>query len=207
MECWIATSMKIRLKFLHRLYHWTLQWASHPRASWALFSIAFIESSFFLIPPDVLLIPMIIAKPRRWVWYGFLTTVGSVLGGIAGYFIGWGLWESVGKAIVEFYHFEEQINLLALRYDTHAFWTVFAAAFTPIPYKIITISAGLFRISLIMMIIASLVGRSMRFFMVAALLGIAGEPMKRFIERYFDLLTVLFFIGLVGGFFMITLLL
>ena len=151
--------MKIHLKFLHRLYRWTLTWAAHPRAPWALFGIAFIESSVFLVPPDVLLIPMTLAKPRRWIWYGFLTVTGSVLGGVAGYFIGWGLWESMGKAIVQFYHFEKEVGILADRYETHAFWTVFAAAFTPIPYKIITISAGLFKISLRTMIVASIIGR------------------------------------------------
>ena len=192
--------MKIHLKFLHRLYHWTLKWSAHPRASWALFGIAFIESSFFLIPPDVLLIPMTLAKPRRWAWYGFLTMIGSVFGGIAGYFIGWGLWESIGEAIVRFYHFEEEIAALANRYETYAFWTVFAAALTPIPYKIITISAGLFRISLVTMIVASFIGRGMRFFIVAALVGIFGEPIKRIIEHYFDLLAFLFVALLIIGF-------
>lgn len=195
--------MKIRLKFLHYLYHWTLSWASHPRASWALLSIAFIESSVFLIPPDVLLIPMTLAKPSRWIWYATVTTAGSVLGGIAGYFIGWGLWESIGKAVIQFYHLENEMALLAQRYETHAFLTVFAAAFTPIPYKVITVSAGLFRISFIPFVIASLVGRAMRFFLVAALIGFFGEPVKRIIERYFDLLALLFVAILIISFFIL----
>lgn len=192
--------MKIHLKFLHRLYHWTLKWASHPRASWALLSIAFIESSVFLIPPDVLMIPMTLAKPKRWIWYATITTVGSVLGGMAGYFIGWGLWESIGKTVVQFYHLENEVALLAQRYETHAFLTVFAAAFTPIPYKVITISAGLFHISFLPFIIASLVGRAMRFYATAALVSFFGEPVKRAIERYFDLLTFLFVVILIMGF-------
>ena len=167
--------MKIRLKFAHRLYHWTLKWAAHPHASWALFGIAFIESSFFLIPPDVLLIPMTIAKPRRWIWYATIATVGSVLGGIFGYVIGIALWESIGAAIVKFYHFEPVINAVKESYHSHAFLTVFTAAFTPIPYKVITIAAGLFRVSLFTLIAASLIGRGLRFGLVAVLLGFFGE--------------------------------
>lgn len=192
--------MKIQLQFLHRLYHWTLRWAAHPRASWALLSIAFIESSVFLVPPDALMIPMTLAKPKRWIWYATITTVGSVLGGMAGYLIGLGLWESIGKAVMQFYHLENEVALLAGRYETHAFLTVFTAAFTPIPYKIITISAGLFHISFLPFIVASLVGRAMRFYLVAALVGFFGEPVKRLIERYFDLLAVLFVAILITGF-------
>lgn len=197
--------MKIHLKFLHTLYHWTLLWASHPRASWALFFIAFIESSVFLVPPDVLLVPMTLARPKRWPWYAMVTTVGSVLGGIGGYLIGLGLWESIGEAVVQFYHFEDEVALLAARYETHAFWTVFLAAFTPIPYKIITISAGLFSISFIPFVVASLIGRAMRYYAVAALVGFFGEPVKHAIERYFDLLSVVFALLLIGGFVMIKL--
>ncbi|MEK7480745.1 MAG: YqaA family protein [Patescibacteria group bacterium] len=196
--------MKIRLKFLHTLYHWTLLWASHPHASWALFFIAFIESSFFLIPPDILLIPMTLARPNRWFWYASLTTVGSVLGGLFGYLIGVGLWESVGKHIVQFYHLESVMEAVGNQYAAHAFLTVFTAAFTPIPYKIITIAAGFFRISLLTLIVASLIGRSMRFFLVAILIGFFGDTMKRFIERYFDILSLAFVIVLIGGFVAIT---
>lgn len=196
--------MKIHLKFLHLLYHWTLKWSSHPRATWALFGIAFIESSFFLIPPDVLLIPMTIANPRRWIWHATITTVGSVLGGIFGYIIGVALWESVGVAIVKFYHFEPVVNAIKETYHAHAFITVFTAAFTPIPYKVITITAGLFRISLLTLIIASLIGRGLRFGLVAALLGFFGEQMKQFIERYFDILSFLFLGILIAGFLLIT---
>ncbi|MBI3421065.1 MAG: DedA family protein [Candidatus Sungbacteria bacterium] len=196
----------IHLRFLHRLYHWTLKWASHPRASLALFGIAFIESSFFLIPPDILLIAMTIAKPRRWAWYAAIATIGSVLGGIFGYIIGAALWESIGKAIVQFYHFESVIKVIQENYQAHAFVTIFTAAFTPIPYKVITIAAGLFRVSLLTLIAASLIGRGLRFGLVAALLGFFGERMKQLIERYFDMLSLLFAILLIGGFLLITLL-
>lgn len=196
--------MKTRLTLLHRLYHWTLKWASHPRASLALFGIAFIESSFFLIPPDVLLIPMTIAKPRYWVWYATITTIGSVLGGIFGYIIGVALWESIGRAVVQFYHFEPTMEAIKESYRSHAFLTVFTAAFTPIPYKVITIAAGLFRISLLTLIVASLIGRGLRFGLVAALLGFFGEPMKQFIERYFNILSFLFLSLLIAGFLFIT---
>src|SRR3989344_7513271 len=117
--------MASRLTFLHKLYHWTIRWAAHPRAPWALFGIAFVESSFFLIPPDVLLIPMVLARPARWLTYALITTVGSVLGGLFGYYIGMGLWESVGQAIVSFYHLEDTLAMVRGQYQAHAFFTIF----------------------------------------------------------------------------------
>ena len=192
--------MKYKLPLLHNLYHWTLKWASHPRAVWALFFISFIESSVFLIPPDILLIPMVLARPKRWFGYAALTTVGSVLGGIAGYYIGFALWESVGKAIVAFYHAGPYVDIIKHQYELHAFATIFTAAFTPIPYKVITIAAGLFRISLFTLIIASVIGRGLRFFLVAGAVGYWGDPIRVFIEKYFDLLTIMFVVGVVGGF-------
>ena len=192
---------------MRRLYEWTLAWAAHPKAIWALFGISFIESSFFLIPPDVLMIPMIIAKPKRWWWFAFITTVGSVLGGIFGYYIGYAFWETVGQAIVGAYGFEHEIELVQTQYENHAFLSIFTAAFTPIPYKVFTIASGLFQIPLLTLITASLLGRSMRFFLVAALIGIWGERVKELIEKYFEMLTLLLVAIFMAGFLMVKLLL
>ena len=192
--------MKYRFTLLHSLYHWTLKWASHPHASRMLFFISFIESSIFLIPPDVLMIPMIIAEPKKWFRFGLITTVASVLGGIAGYYIGYWLWETVGKAVIAFYGLSDAMAVVQVKYEENAFVAVFAAALAPIPYKVFTISAGLFHISLITLIFASMVGRGLRFFAVAWLVGRFGEPVKEFIERYFDILTVAAVALLIGGF-------
>lgn len=192
--------MASRLTFLHKLYHWTIRWAAHPRAQGALFCIAFIESSFFLIPPDVLLIPMVLAKPARWFRYAIITTLGSVLGGLFGYYIGMGLWETVGHSIVSFYHLEDSLATVRGQFQAHAFFTIFTAAFTPIPYKVITIASGLFQVSLGTFIIASILGRSLRFFIIAVLIGMFGETVKAFIERYFDVLSIAFVALLVSGF-------
>ena len=149
-------------KILRKLYDWTLEWSKSRYAPYALFMIAFAESSFFLIPPDVLLIAMLAANPFKWRFYALITLLGSLLGGIFGYFIGFGFYETIGVKIVEFYKIEGLINSIKIKYSENAFLTVFIAAFTPIPYKLITISAGLFKISLWTMIIASIIGRGIR---------------------------------------------
>lgn len=192
--------MKYKLPLVHSLYHWTLKWAAHPHATWMLFFISFIESSVFLIPPDVLLIPMTLAEPRKWFRFALITTSASVLGGIAGYYIGYGLWETVGKPVIEFYKFEEAMIAVGAQYRANAFWAIFTAAVTPIPYKVFTISAGLFHISLTTLVVASIVGRGFRFFMVAWLIRAYGDPIKVFIEKYFDILTIAMAVLLVGGF-------
>ena len=192
--------MRYRFALLHSLYHWTLKWASHPHASWMLFFVSFIESSVFLIPPDVLLIPMTLAEPKKWFRFGLITTIGSVLGGIGGYYIGYALWETAGKAIVAFYGLGDAMAAVEMKYQANAFAAIFTAALTPIPYKVFTITAGLFQIPLMTLIAASVVGRGMRFFAVAWLVGHFGEPVKEFIERYFDVLTIAATALLVAGF-------
>lgn len=193
-------------KILRKLYDWTLEWSKSPYAPYALFAIAFAESSFFLIPPDVLLIAMVIATPLKWSKYAFITLLGSVLGGIFGYFIGFGLYETIGVKIVNFYNLNDLINSIKIKYEANGFLTVFIAAFTPIPYKLITISAGLFKISIWTMIIASVIGRGLRFFLVAGLLRIFGEKISRIIDKYFDVLSLIFSALLIGGFIAIKLL-
>ncbi|TSC70586.1 MAG: hypothetical protein G01um101470_820 [Parcubacteria group bacterium Gr01-1014_70] len=192
--------MKYRFTLLHSLYHWTLKWAAHPYASWMLFFISFIESSVFLIPPDVLLIPMTLAEPKKWFRFAMITTVASVLGGIAGYYIGYWLWETIGQAVIAFYGLSDAMRVVQVKYEANAFAAIFTAALTPIPYKVFTITAGLFHISLSILIFASIIGRGLRFFAVAWLVGRYGNPVKEFIETYFDMITIAAAALLVGGF-------
>jgi membrane protein YqaA with SNARE-associated domain len=197
--------MKIHFSGLKRLYTWTLQWADHSRAPWVLFIVSFAEASLFLIPPDVILVPMTLARPRMWLRFATITVGGSVLGGIFGYYIGIGLWESLGTRIVELYHLQDSVTVIRVQFDAHAFLTIFGAAFTPIPYKVITIASGLFRVSFITFLIASIVGRSLRFFLIAGLVGVFGERMKQFIDDYFEMLSLVLLALLVGGFIMLRL--
>lgn len=183
-----------------RLYDWVLSWADTPHGALALFLLAFAESSFFPIPPDVLLIALALGAPAAWWRVGAICTVGSVVGGIAGYLIGMFLMDSVGMKIIDLYHahaYYEQVQAWYREYDA---WIVFIAAFTPIPYKVFTIASGAFHMNLLAFAAVSLVGRGARFFLVAGLLRIAGDRMKRFIDKYFDLLAVLFVVLLIGGF-------
>lgn len=196
----IKTLLKAPLRILRKLYDWTIHWAKTPKAPLALFGVAFIESSFFPIPPDVLLIAMTMAQPKKWLRYAMICTVGSVCGAFLGYLIGWGLYESVGKLIVETYHLQDVMELVGRKYQQNAFLTVFTAAFTPIPYKVITIAAGLFKISLTTLAVASVIGRAGRFFLVAAALRLFGEKIEKSIEKYFDIFSLAFTALLVLGF-------
>jgi len=188
------------LRWMRSLYDWTLHWAKTKQAPYALFLIAFIESSFFPIPPDVLLIAMVVANRKKWIRRAAICTFGSVLGALLGYFIGWGLFETAGKFIVETYNMEAVVKMLGEKYAENAFLVVFTAAFTPIPYKAITITAGLFKISLFTLIIASIIGRAGRFFLVAGALRVFGKKISDSIEKYFDIFSIVFVILLAGGF-------
>lgn len=195
------------MRMLRALYHWVLHWADTPYGPCALFVLAFAESSFFPIPPDVLLIALAISIPLRAFKYAAICSVGSVAGGMFGYFIGAELMEAAGRPILEFYDAVDQYERLQSLYQAHGGWAVGIAGFTPIPYKVFTISAGAFAISLPVFVVASAIGRSARFFLVAGLIYKFGEPVKEFIERYFDLLALLFAALLVGGFIVVKLLL
>ena len=190
----------VPFSLLKRLYDWTLYLAKSKKAPHALFLVAFAESSFFPVPPDAMLIPMVIGERRKWFYYASICTVGSVLGGLFGYFIGWGLYESVGKAIVNLYGMEEAVKIVGIKFKENAFLTVFSAAFTPIPYKAITIAGGIFLISLEILIFASFVGRAARFFLVAGTLRLYGKKMQNLLEKYFNLFTAFFMLLLIGGF-------
>lgn len=168
---------------IRKLYFWTLHWAATPYAVPALFLLSFAESSFFPIPPDVLLIGMCFATPRKWLKLALWCSVASVLGGALGYLIGWQLWELVGQGIVKFYHGEVVMEKIRVWYDQYGFAGVLIAAITPIPYKVFTIASGVFGFNFPQFMLASLIGRSFRFFLVAGLIGYFGETIRPFIEE------------------------
>jgi membrane protein YqaA with SNARE-associated domain len=185
---------------LRRLYDWTLSLAARPGALWALAVISFIESSIFPIPPDVLIIPMVLAaRARAWIIAG-VATLSSVLGGFAGYAIGYFLFQEIGQPIIDFYGYGEAFLEFREKYNEWGFWIVAAAGFTPFPYKVITIASGAFELDLLTFALASVLSRGARFYLVAALLYRFGPPIKAFIERYLGLLTAIFFVLLIGGF-------
>jgi membrane protein YqaA with SNARE-associated domain len=189
--------------FIRRLYDWVLHWAETPYGTLALALLAFSESSFFPIPPDVLLIALAISITKRSFYYAFIASVFSILGGMLGYYIGLGLMEVVGWKIIHFYHAEELFEQLFETFKKYNFWAVLTAALTPIPYKVFTISAGAAKADFSVFMIASIIGRSTRFFAVAALIFFFGERIKRFIDKYFNLLSIVFVILLIGGFLLI----
>jgi membrane protein YqaA with SNARE-associated domain len=192
--------IKAPVRWMRTVYDWTLHWARTSNAVYALFGIAFIESSFFPVPPDVLLIAMVAAERKKWIAYASICTVGSVCGAFLGYGIGWGLYETVGKFIITTYHMQGAVELVGRKFAENSFLTIFTAAFTPIPYKAITISAGIFHISLSMLAIASIIGRAGRFFLVAAAIRAFGRKITASIEKYFDIFSIIFVILLIGGF-------
>lgn len=189
--------------WVRRLYDWVLHWAETPYGEAALFILAFAESSFFPIPPDVLLIALAISIPAKSFRYAGIALAGSVLGAFLGYYIGWGLYESVGAGIIQFYDVEQQFLRVGEMYNDNAFIAIAISGFTPIPYKVFTIAAGVFKVSVPVLVAASLVGRAGRFFLVGALIWKFGIPIKLFIDKYFNLLTIVFTVLLVGGFIVI----
>ena len=185
---------------LRRIYDWTLSLSAHPQALWALAVIAFLESSVFPIPPDVLMIPMIIAAPRRaWLIAG-VATASSVAGGLAGYWIGSNLFEQVGRPVLELYGKADRFDEFRDWYNQFGTWAVLIAGVTPFPFKVITILSGATALSLPVFLIATIMARGLRFFLVAALLRAFGPPIRDFIERRLGLVFTVFCIVLVGGF-------
>ena len=185
---------------LRRLYHWVLGWADRPGGTWALFGIAFAEASFFPIPPYVLLIPLALGRVRRSLWFALVCTAGSVLGAIAGYAIGAFLFASIGRPILELYDGVDQFAHLGQLFDENLLLTLGTAGFTPIPFKVFTIAAGAFGVSFPAFVAISAMSRGARFFLVAGLIRAFGDPIRAFIERYFNLLTIVFVVLLVLGF-------
>jgi len=198
---------------LHRrLYDWVLHWAVTPYGSPALFILAFAESSFFPIPPDALLAPLVLGNRKKWFNFAMACALASIVGGMLGYGIGATVWQQIDETVYSLHlpglnH--ENFVKIGSKYDQYSFWIVFAAGFTPIPYKVITISAGLFATTggvpnpwafFAMFVVASTISRSARFFMVAYLIGRYGETVKPLIDKYFNLLCVAFVVLLIGGF-------
>jgi membrane protein YqaA with SNARE-associated domain len=185
---------------LRRLYDWTMSLAARTGAAWALAVIAFIESSVFPIPPDVLQIPMVLARRDRAWAYAAIATVASVLGGVAGYLIGWLVFDTVGRPLLNFYGYGAKFDDFAARYNHWGAWIVFIAGVTPFPYKVITIASGATGLSMPVFMVASVAARGLRFFVVSALLYWFGPPIRAFIERYLGLLAIVFVVLLLGGF-------
>ncbi|MDR2395897.1 MAG: DedA family protein [Endomicrobium sp.] len=184
-------------KFIRSMYDWTLHWAKSKNSSYALFFIAFIESSFFPVPPDVLLIPLVIAEPQKWWRKALICTIGSVLGAFLGYFIGKTIYDTVGSFLINFYNIENAVNIVKIKYAQNAFLSIWAGAFTPIPYKAITITAGMFDISLYTLFFASVLGRGGRFFIIAFALKFFGKKVQNTIEKYFNILSLIFLLLLI----------
>ncbi len=191
------------MNWLRKLYDWVLTWAASPYAVPALFMLAFAESSFFPVPPDVLLIALAISVPERAFFFALICAVGSVLGGVGGYIIGYGFMEAVGDRIIHFYGFAEQWARVGDMYNRYAGWAVGIAGFTPIPYKVFTIAAGAFKINFPIFLVASAISRSARFFLLALLIYHFGPPIRLFIDKYFNLLVIAFTVLLLGGFLLI----
>lgn len=220
----VAAVRSVRPPIHRRMYDWVLHWADTPYGITALVVISFIESSIFPIPPDILLMSLVLANPRKWWKIALLCTIASVAGGVLGYGIGVFAWETMGRWIVEsllgitltpidgrmdialpaylINNFEEWLGgrYLFQVYDVWNAWIVAIFGLTPLPYKLVTVTAGVARIDLGIFIITSIAARGLRFFVVALILKVIGEPAKAFIDKHFNLLTIVFMVLLIGGF-------
>lgn len=188
------------MKLLRRVYDWVLGWAETPYGVPALLLIAFAESAFFPIPPDVLLIALAVAAPTRAFWFAFICFIGSIAGAFLGYAIGYFAWDTIGQPIIDFYHGQATMDWVQKQYDTYGLYGLLIAAITPIPYKVFTIASGVFKFDLLTFAGASIIGRGIRFFAVGALIYRYGAPIKSFIDKNFNLVAIVFTILLVGGF-------
>ncbi len=185
---------------LRGLYDWTMRTAASKEAPWALAAVSFAESSFFPIPPDVMLIPMILSDRRKAWWFATIATVASVIGGMLGYAIGYYLYDAVGLPILRFYGREHALDSFMTFVQEYGVPAVIIKGMTPIPYKVVTIAAGVGKMNLLAFLGASIVARAMRFYLVAGLLYFFGEPIRAFIEKRLGLVTTAFLVLLVGGF-------
>ena len=201
------------MSLIKKLYDWVLGLAQKPNGVISLAILSFSEASFFPIPPDVLLIPLCLGNRKKIYFFAFICSCFSIIGAIFGYYIGKLLWwnmPGIEYSYIANLFFEyvpgitvDGFNRIQTMYDRWNFWIVFTAGFTPIPFKLITISAGTFNINFLMFIVASIISRSARFFIVATLIKVFGDPIKEFIEKYFNLLAIAFTILLIGGFIII----
>jgi membrane protein YqaA with SNARE-associated domain len=185
---------------LRRLYDWTMGLASRPNALLALGAVSFAESSFFPIPPDAMIVPMVLARPDRAWRIALVATIASVLGGILGYAIGYYLFETLGQSLIQFYGYQDKFEAFKQAYNQWGLWIILIKGLTPIPYKLVTIASGAAAFDFPVFLLASIVTRGLRFFIVAALLRRFGEPIRDFVERRLTLVATAFLLILVGGF-------
>lgn len=186
---------------LRKLYDWTMSLAGKKHAEKGLAGVSFLESSVFPIPPDIILIPMVIAQRHKWIRLAFICTLFSVLGAFLGYAIGMFLYETIGKQVLSFYGKADSFDKIADWYNQYGGWGVLFAAITPFPYKVLTIFSGATGLNLVTFTIVSIIGRAARFFLVSWLLYKFGEPIRVFVEKYLGLLFALFLVLLIGGFY------
>ena len=193
------------MNFLNKLYNWTLTKAKHKNAKWYLCLISFAESSFFPIPPDLLLIPMALANKLKAFFYAFICTFSSVIGGVAGYTIGYFFYNSIGILIIDAYGLMHSFKSFENYYNQYGILIVLGAGFTPFPFKFITIASGVFNLNILLFILTAFIARGLRFYLLAGILFIFGEKIKILIDKYFNILTILFFIILIGSVLLINL--
>ncbi|MBI4692380.1 MAG: DedA family protein [Candidatus Terrybacteria bacterium] len=179
---------------------WTLKWSHSRHMAAALFFIAFIEASFFPIPPDILLVAILMINAERWWFYAGLTMAGSVIGSFLGYFIGWALYSTVGVYVVNTYHLQSTVDLIGLQYSKHVFLTVFAGTLVFIPFKIFTISAGLFRVPILPMLLAAILGRGLRYFGEAYLIKLFGKRISDLALKYFKIVSIVIGLAAIAAF-------
>jgi membrane protein YqaA with SNARE-associated domain len=191
-----AISLIIKMRFLHLLYNWTMQLANNPRAIWLLGFVSFIEAIFFPIPPDVLLIPMILANIKRAWLYAFVTTITSVIGGLVGYAVGYLAYEQIAEPLLLSLGKQAAMNLFSISINENGFLIVLTAGISPIPFKVVSVMSGFTQMPVFVFLLSALLGRATRFFVVATLLKYYGEAIKSFIETYLGWL-FLFFIALI----------
>ncbi len=192
-----------KFSLLQRIYNRCMEWIQTPAGVWVLFFIAVAESSFFPIPPDVFLIALCIAVPKKSFKYAAICAAGSVIGGALGYGLGMAFMDTLGQRILTLYGLEDKYHVVQELYRQYDAWAVAAAGFTPLPYKLFTITAGAFKINFPTFMLVSLAARSARFFLVAALIYKFGAPVQYFINKYFNILTIVFLVLLIGGFVLI----
>lgn len=183
-----------------KLYDWTLSLSASPRAPQALAVVSFAESSFFPIPPDVMLVPMTMAKPERAWNYALICTIASVLGGIAGYAIGALLYDTLGGWLIKLYGYGDKMDAFRALYQQHGHWIILIKGFTPIPFKLITIASGLAGYDFLMFVLLSAITRAARFFFVAGIMNRFGAPLRRFIEENLTLVGIVSILAIIGGF-------
>ncbi|MEO0279264.1 MAG: VTT domain-containing protein [candidate division WOR-3 bacterium] len=187
-------------KTLKKLYNWVLSWADKKSGPTALCFFSTIEAIFFPVPPDPLLMALCLGNRTKALFFAFLCSICSVAGGLIGYYIGYGLWELTKNFFFSYIFSAHTFERVSILYNNNSFLAIFTAGFTPIPYKVFTVSAGVFKINIFIFFLASILSRSLRFFTVAILLKIYGEGIKNFINKYFNLLSIIFILLLIGGF-------